>query len=112
MVLTAERAEQLSNFLVADKERAYKLLEQEVEVATAEINSNGYDFDVEEVREFGKQLVSLLNQDSALSEEALDNVNGGFVVTGGVLAAGVALFTAGLAGSIAIGVAVANHKGW
>ena len=81
-------------------------------MAVAEINSNGYDFTVEEVQEFGKQLVATMNQDDELSAESLDSVSGGLVVTAGVLAAGVALFGAGLSASVAIGIAVANHKGW
>lgn len=113
MVLKEERAALLSNFLVADKERALSLLNLEPEVAVKEINSNGYDFTVEEVEEFGKQLVSLANSNEELSEEALENVSGGvLVVTAGVLAAGVALFGAGLSASVAIGIAVANKKGW
>ena len=112
MALTNERAELLSSYLIADKERAYKLFEMDAEVAVAEINGDGFDFTVEEVQEFGKQLTALLNQGDELSEESLDAVSGGLVVTAGVLAAGVALFGAGLSGSIAIGIAVANHKGW
>lgn len=113
MVLTAERSELLSNFLIQDKERAYRLLEQDAEVAVAEINNNGYDFTVEEVQEFGAQLVKLMNQGDELSEESLASVSGGvLVVTAGVLAAGVALFGAGLSASVAIGIAVANKKGW
>lgn len=112
MILTAERSELLSNFLIQDKERAYGLLEQEAEVAVAKINSYGYDFSVEEVQEFGKQMLQSMNQSGELSEESLESVSGGLVVTAGVLAAGVALFGAGLSASVAIGIAVANKKGW
>lgn len=112
MVLNTERSELLSNFLIEDKERAYRLLNLDPEVALEEINGNGFDFTIDEVEEFGKQLISLANKGEELSEESLDAVSGGFVVTAGVLAAGVALFGAGLSGSIAIGIAVANHKGW
>ena len=101
MILTAERSELLSNFLIQDKERAYGLLEQEAEVAVAKINSYGYDFSVEEVQEFGKQLLQSMNQSGELSEESLESVSGGvLVLPAGVLAAGVALF------------GVANKKGW
>lgn len=111
-MLTAERANLLSNFLVEDKERAYRLLDLEPEAALKEINSNGFDFTIDEVEEFGKQLASLVNEGDELSEEALASVSGGLVVTAGVLAAGVALFGAGLSASVAIGIAVANKKGW
>lgn len=113
MALTAEKAEALSNFLVEDKQRAYRLLNLEPEEALKEMKACGLDLSVEDVRDFGQQLISLVNNNGEeLSEEALQAVSGGLVVTAGVLAAGVALFGAGLSGSIAIGIAVANHKGW
>ena len=112
MKLNAERAELLSQFLGEDKERAYRLLEMEAEVATAEINASGYDFSVEEVREFGKQLVAVMNQDSELSVEALENVSGGLVISAAVLALAGKLFVAGFSAAVTIGVAIAAKKGW
>ena len=115
MGTNAQRDQLLADFLISDKERAYRLLDMEPAEALKEINAAGYDFTLEEIQSFGDQLASWINTSSGgdeLSEEALDNVAGGLVVTAGVLAAGVALFGAGLAGSIAIGVAVCNKKGW
>lgn len=112
MVLSAEKSEKLSNFLIEDKQRAYRLLELEPEKALEELNSYGLDLTVDEVKEFGEQLISLVNTDDELNEEALQSVSGGFMITAGVLAAAVALFAAGLSASVAIGIAVANKKGW
>ena len=112
MNMNAERVELLSAFLVEDKERAYRLLEMEAEEATAEINANGYDFTVEEIQEYGKKLVSVMNREGELTEESLENVAGGFAIEAAILAAGVTLFVAGLSASVAIGVAIANKKGW
>lgn len=111
-MLSEKKAETLSNFLVEDKPRAYRLLNLEPEEALQEMNACGLDVTIDDVKEFGEQLIAFVNSNDELSEDSLQAVSGGFVVTAGVLAAGVALFGAGLSASVAIGIAVANHKGW
>lgn len=107
-MLTNERAEILSKYLIADKERAAKLLNMPADEAAAVINADGNDFTIEEIVEFGKQLQAYASQDGELDAEALDNVAGGIVISGAVLAAGVALFTAG----VTFGYTVARDRGW
>ena len=112
-MLSEKKADVLSNFLVEDKPRAYRLLNLEPEEALREMKACGLDVTIDDVKEFGEQLVALVNSNNELSEDDLQAVNGGvLIVTAGVLAAGVALFGAGLSASVAIGIAVANHKGW
>lgn len=111
-MLSEKKAEILSNFLVEDKPRAYRLLNLEPEEALREMNACGLDVTIDDVKEFGEQLIAFVNSNDELSEDALQAVSGGLIVTAGVLAAGVALFGAGLSASVAIGIAVANHKGW
>lgn len=111
-MLTNERAEKLANYLTADKERAQKLLEATPEEAVKQINADGNDFTVEEIIEFGAQLQKVAaqggNAEGELSEEALSDVAGGVVISSAVLAAGVALFTAG----VTFGYTVARDRGW
>ncbi len=111
MILTNERSEELSAYLTADIERAKSLIELTPEEAAKKINADGFDFTVEEIMEFGEQLQKFAasqTEDGELSEDALSEVSGGIVISAGVLAAGVALFTAGLK----LGYDVARDRGW
>ena len=111
MILTNERSEKLSAYLTADIERAKSLINLSPEEAVAKINADGYDFSVDEIMEFGEQLQKVAasqSDDGELSEEALSAVAGGVVIAAGVLAAGVALFTAG----VTFGYKVARDRGW
>lgn len=111
MILTNERSEKLSAYLMADVEKAKALLDLTPEEAAVKINADGYDFSVDEIMDFGEQLQKVAashTDDGELSEEALSEVAGGVVIAAGVLAAGVALFTAG----VTFGYTVARDRGW
>lgn len=111
MVLTNERAELFSKYLLADKERAKKLLEMTADEALEAINSDGNDFTIDEIKEFGEQLqaaAELQGENGELDADALNNVSGGVVISGAVLAAGVSLFTFG----VGAGYKVARDRGW
>lgn len=111
-MLTNERAERLANYLTSDTDRAAKLLNLDADAATALINADGNDFTVDEVMDFGKQLQAYAAQnqreDGELDAQALDSVAGGVVVAACIVAAGVALFTAG----VTFGYTVARDRGW
>lgn len=109
MALTNERAELLSNYLTADKDRGAELLKLSPEEAMAKINADGYDFTAEEMTEFGKELADIVAKMSSgeeLDADTLDQVAGGgnpargaanaFFFAGGAFggaaAAGIALF--------------------
>lgn len=70
------RAEALSKYLTSDADRAAKLLSEEPEVVLATINADGYDFTIDELKEFGAEVrrISALDE---LSEDSLENVAGG-----------------------------------
>jgi len=52
MTLTYDRAFLLTKIVTADKELGKMLLNFEAEEATAQINALGYNFKVEEIREY------------------------------------------------------------
>ena len=111
MVLTNERAEMLANYLTADVNKAKELVELPVEEAVKAINAEGFDFTVDELKDFGEILQSVAsnaNEDGEIDADALDNVAGGVVISGAVLAAGVSLFTFG----VGAGYKVARDRGW
>ena len=111
MVLTNERSEKLSEYLTTDIERAKILINLTPGEAAAKINADGFDFTVDEIMEFGEQLQKVAasqSEEGELSEEALSEVAGGIVISAAVLAAGVALFTAG----VTFGYTVARDRGW
>lgn len=105
-MLTNERANLIGKYLAADKARALALLELSPEAATAKINSDGYDFTIEEISEFGKQLkkVAAVSQKGELSEDALNGVSGGLVVEGVAIAC--------ISLGFSIGSAIAKNWGW
>jgi lactobin A/cerein 7B family class IIb bacteriocin len=110
MVLTDERAKKLSDYLVSDVERAQRLVDLPADEALVLINAEGNDFTIDEIKDFGLVMehVSQSNKDEELNEEELEEVAGGIVITSAVLAAGVALFTAG----VTFGYKVARDRGW
>ncbi len=111
MMLTDKRAEMLSNYLISDKERAKELLDLSADEAQKRINADGYDFTIEEIKEFGQVIetaAKMQEQEGELDEDSLAEVSGGIVVTTALLAAGVTLFAAGLT----FGYKVARDRGW
>jgi len=111
MVLTEERAKKLSDYLIADVEKAQRLADLPADEALVLINAEGYDFTIDEIKDFGlvmERVSSQSNQNEELNEEELEEVAGGIVITSAVLAAGVALFTAG----VTFGYKVARDRGW
>lgn len=102
MALTNERAEILSNYLTADKDRAVELLKLSPEEAMAKINAEGYDFTAEEMTAFGKELADIVTKISngeELDADALEQVAGGGNPMRGV--ADVCFFTGGAMGGLA-----------
>lgn len=111
MVLTNERAEMLANYLTADVNKAKKLIDLPVEDALKEINAEGFDFSIDELKDFGEILqnvVSVANEDGEIDADTLDNIAGGVVISAAVLGAGVTLFCAG----VTFGYKVARDRGW
>lgn len=109
--MTEERSKALVDYLMADKERAKKLLDLSVEEAVATINGDGFDFTADELKDFGEQLQALAEmqgENGELDADALSKVAGGVVISGAVLAAGVSLFTFG----VGAGYKVARDRGW
>lgn len=74
--MTDNRAEALSKYLTADADRAAKLLSEEPEAALTAINADGYDFTLDELKEFGAAVREVASSDE-LNEENLENVAGG-----------------------------------
>lgn len=111
MLLTNERAEKLGNYLTADKDRAEGLLSMTPEKAVLEINKSGYDFSVDEVIEFGRQIAvageRIVPGTTELEEAALSEVSGG-VITELTAAACVAAVALGYT----IGKDLANRIPW
>lgn len=111
MAMATERIEKLANYLAADTEKAKMLVEMDPAEAIEKINADGFDFTVDELKEFAEQMqavASAQSEQGELSADALDNVAGGVVISSAVLAAGVALFTAG----VTFGYTVARDRGW
>lgn len=92
MILTQERSEVLANYLLADNERAQRLLEMSPEDAAKAINADGNDFTVEEVKEFGKQLQTVAAKpEGELSTDDLNDVSGGAFISLAALAMGAGI---------------------
>lgn len=79
--MTEERMQKLADFLSSNQERMGKILDMSVEDAQKAINSEGYDFTVDELKEFSEtmSIMATKNVGSELSEDALDDVSGGVV---------------------------------
>lgn len=80
MKMTEERVQNLTNYLSVDPDRMMKLFELTAEDAVAQINSDGYDFTADELKEFAEAVITVSQQDE-LDVDALDNVSGGFAIT-------------------------------
>ena len=77
--MTEERAKQIVEAIEAyeDKDKLYAMTPEE---ATKELNANGSDFTVEEMREMGEAIVSVAkmpHKNGELDLDALDQVAGG-----------------------------------
>jgi len=78
MVLAHERAYTLTKIINADKERAKFLLKLKAEDATTQINALGYDFNVEEIREYGRVIRNHMG--GHLRDNELDDISGGVMI--------------------------------
>lgn len=74
-MLTQERKNIISGILNEDKQRAKELLALEPSEALIEINKLGYNFTIEEIKEFGK----VTKDSNELDFELLESVSGGAV---------------------------------
>ena len=80
MLLTEERATILMNYFGEDEDRTQMLLAMSVEEAVDEINADGYDFTIEELKEFSAmaERVSVMkSENGGFAEEDLSEVTGG-----------------------------------
>lgn len=101
-MLTIERAEALTNFLKSDPTRAEKLFGKEPEDALKEINTNGFDFSIDELNEYCAEFKAVVIQ-GELDENQLENVAGGVVLTAAMVWGLAACFAGGTAIGIAAG---------
>ena len=104
-MLSLERKNAITAYLIEDEERAKELFNMMPEEAVAKMNADGYDFNLDEVREYGEQLKAAAQSEGELNEAELDNVSGGL----GTLAV-VAIYGACAAGGFGVGVCA--YKGW
>ena len=92
MALTNEKMEKLSNYLMAETDRAKALLKLTPEEAVEKINADGNDFTVDELNAFGSKLqaaVQAQSENGELSESNLEDVAGGIgLITGTLIALG------------------------
>ena len=88
-MLTQEKAEVLSKILVSDQEHAKALLALSPEEALAQINAQGNDFTLEDVKEYGEALKATAAQSEVLDTDALDAVAGGIapIIAGAIVGA-------------------------
>lgn len=78
------------------------------EDAQAKLREKGISMTLEEVKAIPQALQMLQANDGELSEDALEDVAGGFAVTASVLGAAVAMFV----GGAGVGVAASVARGW
>lgn len=73
-----ERMKVLADYLSTDTDRTEKLFEMGAEAAQKEINADGFDFTVDEIKTFAQEVVNVgQTANRELDAEDLDNVNGG-----------------------------------
>ncbi len=78
MMMNDERVQKLTDYLSSDTERMLKLFDLEAEEAVAQINAEGYDFTVEELKSFAEAMESVSNKNEGeLDADDLENVAGG-----------------------------------
>ena len=76
MSLTQEKAKVLTEFLAADEQRARELMSLDANEALMKINGGqGVQYTLDELKEYG----SVLSQATAVSDDQLEGVAGGFV---------------------------------
>lgn len=99
-MLTQEKADQITTFLSRNIEHTKELLEMAPETVLVEINSAGIECNLDELVEYGKVLNSAieLSQKDELTEQDLEQVSGGVVITAGLIL--------GLAGCLVAGAVV------
>ncbi len=96
--MTQERIEKIAEVLNENESRAKKLIEMDPVAAAEQLKAEGYDFTSDELIEFGEFIAKVKEETGELDVENLENVAGGVVVAGAVVAAGVKIFLAGAAG--------------
>jgi hypothetical protein len=85
MIMTDERVQKLTNYLSNDPDRMLKLFDMEPEKAVAQINADGYDFTVDELKEFAEAMVMVSEKtEGELDVDVLENVSGGVLTVGTV----------------------------
>jgi hypothetical protein len=89
MILTEEKAKAISDYLVADQDRAKDLFEMSAEDAAVKMSADGCDVAADELIEFGHALAQVTGE-GELSDTDLDNVAGGSVTLAVVGACAVA----------------------
>lgn len=102
-MLTVEKSKSLLDYLASEDVDAEALFTAEPAEALNKINAAGLDFTMDELMQFGQELRVALTTDSELSEEDLDAVAGGIVVSLGLVAAYV---VGGLIVGVGVGIAV------
>lgn len=107
-MLTQERIEKLADFLKADVDRANKLAEMSPEEVATVINNEGYDFTVDEIKEFGEGFKAAAAQ-GELSEENLDQVSGGVIL---ITAAAAKVYLSCVAIGVTLGTGAGTNWKW
>ena len=77
MIITDERIEMLTATLLKDTDFANEILAMEAADAAAALKAKGFDFTAEELSSFAEGLAEYLEENAELSEDDLDDVNGG-----------------------------------
>lgn len=81
MILTKERAAVLVGYLTEHPEEAKELFNMPIEEAQAKINAAGYDFDLDELKDFAAEIqLHAAEKNGELNDDDMDAVVGG--VTG------------------------------
>jgi hypothetical protein len=99
MALTQERSIKLGQYIADHKDSAQALLEMAPEQAVEKINADGFDFSVDELKEFGEELKKAADAQQAgeLSEKSLEEVSGGIgFVAGCAIALGCGILVGGM----------------
>ena len=95
MLLTEAKTKVISEYLMADQERAQRLLEIAPEDAAKEMSTDGCVVTAEELVEFGAAMAQVFGKEE-LSENELENVAGGAI--------GSILLACGIAAVVGYGV--------
>ncbi len=79
MNMTNERLEEISEALMKDQDKAKELLMKTPEESLAWFNAQGYDFTMDEIKEFAERLNVLVQAKNSgeLDEASLEDVAGG-----------------------------------